>query len=1201
MAGGLPMGSNLSSTSNTDTGYVNKGTVNIAGGTAVSGVAGINVAFGQILNDTAGKVTVDNGAGLYGTNGSELANDGTITVTGSGAGMFGVSVGKKADGSNITYGNEKIAIVNNGAINVAGDNSVGLYANSNGSAAQNDVVVNNTKSLTLANNSVGIIVKGGNGGIVNVTGTGNDDIKVGNNGIGIYGEKSKITLNSDYGISTGENGVGIYTDGTSQVIGTGKTLNYKYNGSAGTGVGMLYDGASNANGVNIVLNNAGNTADGLVGVFAKGSGTFTNTGNITGTGTSGEIGIITENNDLNNSGTISLTGNPASLNNANVGIYAKTPNNIINTGNITAGNNSIGIYGYGINNNAAITAGNNGIGIFSQDGNVTLAGSVNVGNGEAVAVFTNGTGQTINSTADINIGDNSYGFVIKGNGTNAVINDANGVAVGNDTVFVYSSDNTGNIINYTNLTATGKNNYGLYTSGTTTNYGNIDFGASTGNVAIYAGEGYARNGDGITNPVITVSGTDKSNPADVYYGIGMAAGYENQKHGVIENFGTINVSKDNSIGMYASGKGSVAINRGDINLSGKKTTGMYLDNSAIGENYGTIRTVPNPANDGIIGVVATNKSIIKNYGHIIIDAPNSVGIYHKDGTIEAEGDIQVSGTDSQRTRTAELTDTSKRVRGITINAVPLAGKATVTRTGSIAPITSVDTITVSPSVEQVKVGSTTLDIANYIQMPNVNLGGGSTELGMYVDTSGVNYTNPIEGLQYLTGLSKVNMILGIEAAKYTNAKDIEIGPNIIKPYNDAILAVAAVHGSAVRWQTSSSSLTWIATPTQNPDQTIAKIYLSKIPYQSFAKEQNTYNFLDGLEQRYGVEGKDSREWQVFDKLNGIGKGETHIFAQAIDEMKGHQYANNQQRINATGNTLDKEFKYLRNEWRNPSKQNNKIKVFGARNEYNTDTAGIVNYKSNAYGIAYVHEDETVKLGHSSGWYAGAVTNRFKFKDLGKSREEQTMVKAGIFKMLSPSGDHNGALRWTFGGDVFAGVNNMKRKFWVVDDTFEAKSDYYSYGAALKTDLGYDIRMSERTHLRPYGALKMEYGKFSDIKEKSGQIRLEVDSNDYFSVKPEVGMEFKYIQPLAVRTQLSVGITAAYENELGKLQNRNRARVRYTAADWYNLEKEKEDRRGNGKFDLNIGIDNTRFGVTVNAGYDTKGENVRGGIGFRAIY
>ena len=50
-----------------------------------------------------------------------------------------------------------------------------------------------------------------------------------------------------------------------------------------------------------------------------------------------------------------------------------------------------------------------------------------------------------------------------------------------------------------------------------------------------------------------------------------------------------------------------------------------------------------------------------------------------------------------------------------------------------------------------------------------------------------------------------------------------------------------------------------------------------------------------------------------------------------------------------------------------------------------------------------------------------------------------------------------------------------------------------------------------------------------------------------------------------------------------------------------MEKEKEDKHGNGKFDLNIGVDNTRFGVTVNAGYDTKGNNIRGGIGFRAIY
>ena len=180
--------------------------------------------------------------------------------------------------------------------------------------------------------------------------------------------------------------------------------------------------------------------------------------------------------------------------------------------------------------------------------------------------------------------------------------------------------------------------------------------------------------------------------------------------------------------------------------------------------------------------------------------------------------------------------------------------------------------------------------------------------------------------------------------------------------------------------------------------------------------------------------------------------------------------------------------------------------------------------------------------------------------------------------------------------------HLQCRYLVVDDVFQAKSDYHSYGAALKTDLGYDIRMSERTHLRPYGALKMEYGRFSNIKEDDGEVRLEVKGNDYFSVKPEAGIEFKYVQPMAVRTNLSVGLTAAYENELGKVGDvNNEARVRYTNADWFGIRGEKEDRRGNGKFDLNIGVDNTRFGVTVNAGYDTKGSNVRGGIGFRAIY
>ena len=477
----------------------------------------------------------------------------------------------------------------------------------------------------------------------------------------------------------------------------------------------------------------------------------------------------------------------------------------------------------------------------------------------------------------------------------------------------------------------------------------------------------------------------------------------------------------------------------------------------------------------------------------------------------------------------------------------------------------------------------------------------TSSLGMYIDT--LRGANPIKGLSTVT--DSADLIIGTEATKVSNSKYIKVSDEILKPYNDTI-----DQSGITNWNIYSGSLTWMATATLGgPSGYINNLYLAKRPYTEFAGNEmtpvnslDTYNFLDGLEQRYGIESLDSREKQLFLKLNNIGKNEEILFYQATDEMMGHQYGNLQQRINATGGLLDKEFKYLKHDWRNPSKQNNKIKVFGMRDEYNTDTAGIINYTSNAYGVAYVHEDEKIKMGNSSGWYAGAVTNRFKFKDIGKSKENQTILKAGVFKTMSPKKDYNGALQWTIGGDVFVGINDMKRRYLVVDDVFQAKSDYHSYGAALKTDLGYDVRLGERTHFRPYGALKMEYGRFNSIKEDRGEMRLEVKGNDYFSVKPEVGMEFKYVQPLAVRTNLTVGLTAAYENELGKVGDvNNKARVRYTTADWFGIRGEKEDRKGNGKFDLNVGVDNTRFGVTVNAGYDTKGNNVRGGIGVRLIY
>ena len=955
-----------------------------------------------------------------------------------------------------------------------------------------------------------------------------------------------------------------------------------------------------------------------VGMGAN-NGTLTNDGKITVNGTKSAGMYGTNESDLINNGEINVAATSAK--NESIGMYIDDQKSTItNTGKINVGKSSYGIFGKKVDmTSGEINVDDNGVGVYSTGPAVNLTGGkINVANNNAVGVYiaddaTNPQPATVTGNVDMKVGDtDSFGYLItaKNAKTDLTTHAPNDVHIGEKSVYIYSGAPKalgGKIENYSNIVTDKNNGYGIYSSQDSINYGNIDLRSGDGNIGIYSTQGVGKNYGTIT--------VGTSNIANKQYGIGMATGYYEETTkatsnvGTIENYGTINVSQENSVGMYAVGKGSTAINRGTINLDGKNTTGMYIDRYAEGENYGVIQTTPTANGTGIKGVVVTNGGIIKNYGTINVAGNKNMGVYVYKGSDGAATYEEYKSNTSTRPF-IEGTATDQKVTGSAVVKVPpasLPSAVSISVNGVEVTPVKVNTSVPEPKAPEVTItdltGVTTLNLATeQMDHEHTHSNAEISSLGMYVDTSGINYTQPIQGLSNLYGLTDIDLIMGTEVTKYLNAKAIQIGDNILKPYNDAL---AGVVSSGVTLNVNSASLTWIAQPVEskNINAPIKTVYMVKIPYTDFASENDTdtAHFLDGLEQRYGVEDIHSREKQIFNKLNSLGKGENHIFAQAVNEMKGYEYSNTQMRINSTGNVLDKEFKYLHDEWRNPSKQNNKIKVFGQKDEFNTDTAGVIDYDSNAYGVAYVHEDEAVTLGNSTGWYAGAVSNRFKFKDLGKSAEQQSMIKAGLFKTMSPVKDHNGSLRWTIAGDVFGGVNNMHRKFWVVDDVFESKADYYSYGAALKTDLGYDIRLSERTHLRPYGALKMEYGRFSSVKEDRGQMNLEVKGNDYFSVKPEVGAEFKYVQPLAVRTQLSVGLSAAYENELGKLNRLNQARVRYTTADWYNLRNEKEDRHGNGKFDLNLGIDNTRFGVTVNAGYDTKGENIRGGLGFRLIY
>ena len=982
------------------------------------------------------------------------------------------------------------------------------------------------------------------------------EISVGKKSTAIYLEDDDLGTSATEGtvtnsgkITLGENSTGVYfKNGVSSKAG-GVTNSGKIGSSANNVIAMTFDTGSNTKTFkNDTAGEINLTGDNSTAMYATGAGTYT----------------------AENAGKITL-GNSANANNPNVAMFTdKSQITLKNNGKITAGNKAVGLYGYTADTGSSsdINVGQGGTGIYSKGGNVTLNGKMTVGANDAVGVFTKGAGQTItNNATNINIGDSSYGFVNKQTaGGNTFISNTPSVTVGNDVVYAYSTDTKGSVNNKTALTSTGSGNYGLYSAGNVTNDANINFGSGIGNVGVYSiSNGTATN---LAGRSITVGGSDPDNNK---YGIGMAAGYEKTDHGNIINQGTINVNGKNSIGMYATGRNSTATNNGTINLGANESVGMYLDNGAKGVNNGTITTVGSPKK--VTGVAVRNGATFENNGTIHIDSAGGQAYFKVQGGIIKNYGTFTLGSGAVKEYTPGSKPTGKEVGGVNINAPAGATRATITRNGN--PVTPV---TISNAVGQ----------RNPL----------TSSIGMYVDT--LRGTNPIGGL---IPSGEADLIIGSEASKVTTAKDIEVNGEILKPYNKAI----AANPQITNWKIYSGAFTWIATGTiDSATQQIKNLYLSKIPYTKFAgnestpvDKKDTYNFLDGLEQRYGVEALGSRENQVFQKLNEIGNNEEILFYQATDEMMGHQYANVQQRINATSKVLDKEFDYLRSEWQTASKDSNKVKVFGTRGEYKTDTAGVIDYKNYAYGVAYVHEDEDIKLGKGIGWYAGIVHNTFKFKDIGKSKEEQLQGKVGLLK--SVPFDHNNSLNWTISGDIFVGYNRMHRKYLVVDDVFNAKAKYHIYGIGVKNEIGKNFRLSEDFSLRPYAALKLEYGRVGKIRERSGEIRLNVKHNDYFSVSPEVGAELAF-KHFVNRKTIRVGLEVAYENELGRVaKGKNKARVAHTNADWFNIRGEKEDRRGNVKFDLNVGVDNQRVGVTANAGYDTKGHNVRGGLGLRVIF
>ena len=1179
---------------------------NITVGKTLTGApaVGMYIENTQLTNGTTGTPNIvvgEKGLAFYGKN-SEITAKGTVNY--SNKGILGFLDKSKFTSyyGNLTAHQNTILFLKNS------------IANMDGAGTKIDIAVPD-KAAT-SDIFAGVYVEGTS------QLNGVKKIKIGKNSNGIFMKNAIFTSSIEDIISTKEGAKALLA------IDSNLTNNSKINLSGDKSIGIYSD----ANNTKTVTNNGKLTLAGkqTLGAFLKGSQTFVNTA------------------DINIADTTS--SNPAEK---TVGVYTKDGASTIkhNSGNIEVGHKSIGIFSTtnsGVEmNGGKIHVKDEAIGFYKENGTLLLKGQINIDphtattkNSEPVGVYAINGANVTDSASHITVGAKSYGFIFDND--SALINKYTStgtgtVTLGNDSVLLYSNGNA-ILNNNRNITSSSDRLIAFYIKGTNkgkgdfTNNAAIDFSNTKGSIGVYAPGGKAINKGNIivgkTDDIDPMTGKVYTDTSRIVYGIGMAA--DNGGSIVNDTNGIIRVYGEKSIGMYGKGVGTTVTNNGKIFLDGSKATatnkiqsmtGVYVDDGATFVNNGIIRTadayagkdvsgktVVNENITGMTGVAVMNGSTLVNNGKILIDANSSTGVVIR-GKVDSNGNViryaviknygeikvrgkgttGVSYKDISSADLKELQDyvnsrltsdpegqelsgaagTNKGYEGVVITVKD--GKPSFSRGGK--PVSDAEVAKITEIIGQA----------------TSNLG--ISDIGFYVDTLGRTKPIDIDG-----AVAPINsqLIIGTEYSALTNKKEWYVTDNAIAPF------LQQIQGRNFKLTSLAGSLTWIATPVLDNNGQMKGVAMSKLPYTAFVeKSENAWNFADGLEQRYGMNALDSREKKVFNLLNTIGKNEQVVLVQAFDEMMGHQYANVQQRINATGNILDKEFSYLKDEWSNPSKDSNKIKTFGTKGEYKTDTAGVIDYKNYAYGVVYVHENEDIKLGKGTGWYTGIVHNTFKFKDIGNSKEQMLQAKVGLFK--SVPFDDNNSLNWTISGDIFAGYNKMHRKFLVVNEIFNAKSRYYTYGIGIKNEIGKEFRLSEDFILRPYGALKLEYGRVSKIREKTGEVRLEVKHNDYISVKPEIGTELAYRHYFGTKT-LRTSLGVAYENELGKLANgKNKARVADTTADYFNIRGEKEDRRGNVKFDLNIGVDNQRVGLTGNVGYDTKGENLRGGVGLRVIF
>lgn len=1029
---------------------------------------------------------------------------------------------------------KNIDVENGSTIDLRGKNSVGIYADNS-----SIVNVKENAKISVGDDSIILYSKSNDGTIINYN-IKNTEIS-GKNQTAIYLENSKenvnkliLTSNSVFDVK-GEDSKALH------LKSIGNPSNYTFdditfNLKGKNNVAVLAEGSTNVSlGANSKIN---------MDELAYGS-----------------IGLaLQENNNetitIANKGTINVAKSDKDNKIYSAAIALFSPGIAINKGTINTDDESVGMYGIenkdvNLQNEGEININKNAVAMYIKNGAATNSGKINI-NGE------NGVGMYAKNGSLINSGEilaNSQGIGMFGNEDTKVSN-LNKILLNNkNSVGIYTKNEA---VNKGNISLLGDSSIGIFAKNIL-NEGVIDLNSKGENDKFSA----ALVGDNIIN-----TGTINLNKE---YEVGMYGVGTSADRAILINDGAINLNANNQIGMYA--KFADIKNSGDINVNAKNSIGIYADNSVI-DNTGKITLNA----DNSVGVYMINGSYFKNRGEIKIIG-NSKSVVKDDEEIN----IALPGIASFRPNEVHKDkfkgvdiEVNKNTQNFEDFNVKYDNKIYNTQ----------NSVKLSNSQIANNLDLSFLNKTTNIEIPK-NLDNKSKKksvkkniVAMYADTSGVNLTKPIKGLDNLSKNDKIILYIGAEAANYTNERVINLDQSLMKPFIDELdksTATKAVYSGSLTWQA-------FATFDKNAknNHKIKSFVMSKIPYVNFIKKDSKYKDLYiALDKKYEKAIVGSNDKKIFNKLNLLGKNEEFKLHKDLKSLGGFEYASTQTRAYSSADIYDREFNDLMR-WDTNTTDTTKFKIFGANTKQDQRVDGVLGYDKNAYGLFVLNNFDLQMDGTSNGVFGGIAKERYEFNNDYKSKEDALTAQIGYYvdrKVLNEEVNHLLKIAAT------GSAREMKR--YTLDKDFWAKSKYYTLGFDVKNSFYKEYKFNSGFKISPYAGVDLGYGIIDNIKEKSGNtLFLDVDSKDYYSIRPNIGVELGYTHLLDENSYFNILLDSKIYKEFGKINRANNLARFKDANSYFSLPKEDKEDKG-AEFTLVGKYENGNFGASLKGGYQTQ--------------